>query len=186
MKSKKIVQEYPKKAWEKESAYTRTSWKRDEDNKSAIHARQGQRVYPRRKGDRNKSLHIDMPMKKRGIQQRWAVRKRPTLKANLSSEEWMRKPNWVHIAKTHMYPQKRDKSVFYSKDLREIRELCRATLLYPDLEKMDKNNPNRLVVKRRFKDVVGEHGRTECKCYVTRLIYDRMENEVVTAFPSLS
>ena len=185
MKITKIVQEYPRKAWEKESAYTRTSWKRDEDNKSAIHARQGQRVYPRRKGDRNKSLHIDMPMKKRGIQQRWAVRKRPTLKANLSSEEWMRKPNWVHIAKNHMYPKKRDKSVFYSKDLGEIIELCRATLLYPDLEEMDENNPNRLVLKRRFKDAVGEHGRKECKCYVTRVIYDRMENEVVTAFPSL-
>ena len=185
MKSKKIVQEYPEKAWEKESAYTWTSWKRDEDNKSAIHARQGQRVYPRRKGDKKKSLHIDMPMKKRGIQQRCAVRKRPTLKVNLSSEEWMRKPNWVHIAKTHMYPKKRDKSVFYSKELKEIRELCRATLLYPDLEEMDENYPNRLVLKRRFKDAVGEHGLTECQCYVTRVIYDRMGNEVVTAFPSL-
>lgn len=126
-----------------------------------------------------------MPVEKRGILQRWAPRKRTTLKANLSSEEWMRKPNWVHITKSHMYPKKKDKKVFYSKDLREIRELCRATLLYPDLEKMDKNNPNRIVLKRRFKDAVGEHGRKECKSYVTRVIYDRMENEVVTAFPSL-
>ena len=145
----------------------------------------GQRTYPRWKGDRDKSFHTDMPMKKREIQQRWAVRKRPTLKANLGTEEWMRKPNWVHITKSHMYPKEKDKSVFYSKDLREIRELCRATLLYPDLEKMDKNNPNRLMLKRRFKDAVGEHGLTGCKCYATRVIYDRMENEVVTAFPSL-
>ena len=134
----------------------------------------GQRTYPRWKGDRDKSFHTDMPMKKREIQQRWAVRKRPTLKANLGTEEWMRKPNWVHITKSHMYPKEKDKSVFY-----------RATLLYPDLEKMDKNNPNRLVLKRRFKDAVGEHGLTGCKCYATRLIYARMENEVVTAFPSL-
>ena len=84
-----------------------------------------------------------------------------------------------------MNPKKRDKSVFYSKELREIRELCRATLFYPDLEEMDENNPNRLVLKKRFKDAVGEHGRKECKCNVTRVIYDRMENEVVTAFPSL-
>ena len=83
MKSKKIVQEYPEKAWEKESAYTWTSWKRDEDNKSAIHARQGQRVYPRRKGDRNKSLHIDMPMKKRGKQRKVGCTKTSDIKGKL-------------------------------------------------------------------------------------------------------
>ena len=126
-----------------------------------------------------------MPVEKRGILQRWAPRKRTTLKANLSSEEWMRKPNWVHITKNHMYPKKKDKGVFYSKDLKEIRELCRATLLNPDLEKMDKNYPDRRKLKRKFRHAVGEDGLMGCKCYFVTVIYDRMENEVVTAFPSL-
>ena len=111
--------------------------------------------------------------------------KRTTLKANLSSEEWIRKPNWVHITKNHMYPKKKDKGVFYSKDLKEIRELCRATLLNPDLEKMDKNYPDRRKLKRKFRHAVGEDGLMGCKCYFVTVIYDRMENEVVTAFPSL-
>ena len=96
MNRKNKVQENPKKA-------TWISWKRDEDNKSSIAARQEQRAYPRWKGDGNKSIHVDMPVEKRGILQRWVPRKRTTLKANLSSEEWMRKPNWVHITKNHMY-----------------------------------------------------------------------------------
>ena len=105
MNRKNKVQESPRKV-------TWTSWKRDEDNHSSITARQGQRAYPRWKGERDKSFHTDMPVEKRGILQRWAPRKRTTLKANLSSEEWMRKPNWVHITKSHMYPKKKDKSVF--------------------------------------------------------------------------
>ena len=113
---KNKVQENPRKA-------TWTSWKRDEDNKSAILARQGQRTYSRWKGDRDKSFHTDMPMEKREIQQRWALRKRETLKANLGTEEWMRKPNWEHITKNHMYPKKKDKGVFYSKGLRPARLL---------------------------------------------------------------
>ena len=178
MNRKNKVQESPRKA-------TWTSWKRDEDNHLSITARRGQRAYTRWKGDRNKSLHIDMPVEKRGILKRRAPRKRTTLKANLSSEEWMRKPNWVHITKNHMYPKKKDKGVFYSKDLKEIRELCRATLLNPDLEKMGKNYPDRRKLKRKFRHAVGEDGLMGCKCYFVTVIYDRMENEVVTAFPSL-
>ena len=84
-----------------------------------------------------------------------------------------------------MYPKKKGKSVFYSKDLREIRVLCMATLLHPDLEKDDKSYPNRRKLKRRFKCAVGEDGLMGCKCYFVTVIYDRMGNEVVTAFPSL-
>ena len=117
-------------------------------------------------------------MEKRGIQQ-------PTSKANLSSGNWMTKRNWAHIARDHMYPKERNKSVFYSGDLREIRELCRMTLLYPHSEKIDEDYPNRLVLKRSFEDAVGEHGLTGFQCYVVKVIYDRIENEVVTTFPSL-
>ena len=46
-----------------------------------------------------------------------------------------------------MYPKKKDKGVFYSKDLKEIKELSRATLLNPDLEKMDTNYPDRRKLK---------------------------------------
>ena len=58
MNRKNKVQESPRKV-------TWTSWKRDEDNHSSITARQGQRAYPRWKGDKNKSLHIDMPVEKK-------------------------------------------------------------------------------------------------------------------------
>ena len=84
-----------------------------------------------------------------------------------------------------MYPKERNKSVFfYSEDLREIRELCRMTLLYPHSEKIDENYPNGLVLKRSFEDAVGEHCLTGSQCYVVTVIYDHIENEVVTAFPS--
>ena len=135
--------------------------------------------------DRNKSLHIDMPVEKRGILQRWAPRKRSISRGKLRSENWIRKRNWEHIAKYHMYPKKKGKGVFYSKDLREIRVLCMATLLHPDLEKMDKNYLDRRKLKRKFRHAVGEDGLMGCKCYFVTVIYDRMENEVVTAFPSL-
>ena len=135
--------------------------------------------------DRNKSLHIDMLMEKRRIQRRRAPRKLSISRGNLRSENWIRRRNWVHIAKYHMYPKKKGKGVFYSKDLREIRVLCMATLLHPDLEKDDKSYPNRRKLKRRFKCAVGEDGLTGRKCYSVTVIYDRMENEVVTAFPSL-
>ena len=46
MNRKNKVQESPRRA-------TWTSWKRDEDNHSSIAARQGQRAYPRWKGDKN-------------------------------------------------------------------------------------------------------------------------------------
>ena len=135
-------------------------------------------AHPRWKGDTNKSIYINIPMEKRGIQQ-------PTSKANLSSENWMTKRNWAHIARDHMCPKERNKSVFYSEDLREIRELCRMTLLYPHSEKIDEDYPNRLVLKRSFEHAVGEHGLTGFQCYVVKVIYDRIENEVVTTFPSL-
>ena len=84
-----------------------------------------------------------------------------------------------------MYPKKKGKGVFYSKDLREIRVLCMATLLHPDLEKMDKNYLDRRKLKRKLRHAVGEDGLMGCKCYFVTVIYDLMENEVVTAFPSL-
>ena len=60
-----------------------------------------------------------------------------------------------------------------------------ATLLRPDLEEEDKSYPNRRELKRRFRCAVGEDGLMGCKCYFVTVIYDSMENEVVTAFPSL-
>ena len=126
-----------------------------------------------------------MLMEKRRIQRRRVPRKRSTSRGNLRSENWIRKRNWVHIATFHMYPKKKGKGVFYSKDLREIRELCMATLLHPDLEEEDKSHPNRRELKRRFRCAVGEDGLMGCKCFFVTVIYDRMENEVVTAFPSL-
>ena len=108
-----------------------------------------------------------------------------TSRGNLRSKNWIRKRNWEHITKNHMYPKKKDKGVFYSKDLKEIKELSRATLLNPDLEKMDKNYSDRRKLKRKFRHAVGDDGLMGCKCYFVTVIYDRMENEVVTAFPSL-
>ena len=119
-----------------------------------------------------------MPMGKRGI-------KKPTSKANLRSENWMTKRNWKHIARDHMYPKERNKSIFYNEDLREIRELCRKILLNPHLEEMDKNDPNRLELKGRFRHAIGEHGLTGYHCYIVTVIYDHKNNEVVTAYPSL-
>ena len=46
-----------------------------------------------------------------------------------------------------MYPKERNKSIFYSEDLREIRKLCRTILLNPLSEEMDKTDPNRLELK---------------------------------------
>ena len=119
-----------------------------------------------------------MPKGKRGIQQ-------PTSKANLRSEHWMTKRNWVHIARDHMYPKERNKSIFYSEDIREIRKLCRTILLNPRSEEMDKNDPNRLELKGWFRHAIGEHGLTGYQCYIVTVIYDHKNNEVVTAYPSL-
>ena len=57
MNRKNKVQESPRKV-------TWTSWKRDEDNHSSTTARQGQRAYPRWKGDSTRASTSTCPWKK--------------------------------------------------------------------------------------------------------------------------
>ena len=101
------------------------------------------------------------------------------------TSNWQREGGWKHIAYFHMFPARKDKSVFFAKKLGEIRKLCQKTLKDPDFVRKDKNYQNRKVYKRRFSDPVGVHGLSRATCYTVTAVYKTRTGEIVTAFPSI-
>jgi hypothetical protein len=92
----------------------------------------------------------------------------------------------IHAFKTHIGDfTLGKKSMFLSRDEREVEYLIRQTIENADVQSPHRSNPSRLVFKKRFNNQIGKHGYTGNPCYRVIVIYDLRTCTIITAFPAL-
>lgn len=79
----------------------------------------------------------------------------------------------------------RDCSMFKSNDVEEVNDIINETVNYPDKIKAQRSDINRIVYIKKFKKVVGLHGRTKKECKKVLVICSKTDNSIITAFPIL-
>ena len=90
-----------------------------------------------------------------------------------------------HVYIRDMQGAPRDCSMFKSNDVEEVNDIINETVNYPDKIKAHRSDINRIVYIKKFKKVVGLHGRTKKECKKVLVICSKTDNSIITAFPIL-
>ena len=84
-----------------------------------------------------------------------------------------------------MFKGKYGKSIFKDTKLCDIRSLVKRTRTRPDEIVKDKSNKDRLVFKKSFNTPIGFHGFSGAECHTVKVVYDVLQQRLVTAYPIL-
>ena len=89
-----------------------------------------------------------------------------------------------HIEQNHMFRGKEGKSVFIATKLCDVWALVNKAMKCPDHVGEDRSNDQREVYLKSFATPVGVDGLL--RCYTIKVVYDRRNNQVITAYPTFS
>ena len=108
-----------------------------------------------------------------------------------SSKSWMRDITRSlkddvkeHIRASHMDPGEQGKSCFYAAGETVVWKMIEETLHNQDVKTPHRSYKNRIVFQKKFSSPVGKHGRNGAPCSSVTVIYDTLDQSIVTAFPT--
>ena len=90
-----------------------------------------------------------------------------------------------HIIKRHIRPVKSGKSYFLSQDAKYVSCLVTRTISNPDQILPHRGGNSKEVIKKVFPLQIGVHGYNGKACYSITAVIDTMNNQVITAYPTL-
>ena len=112
-------------------------------------------------------------------------------KMTSSSKSWMRDITYTlkddvkeHIRASHMDPGEQGKSCFYAAGETIVWKMIEETLHNQDVKTPHRSYKNRIVFQKKFSSPVGKHGRNGAPCSSVTVIYDTLDQSIVTAFPT--
>ena len=97
-----------------------------------------------------------------------------------------RKSTMDHIERNHMLRGKQGKSIFLATNRCDVWAMIEETLTNPDSVSVHRSKTNKRIYKKNFVSAVGLNGFSGAWCYAVTVIYDTRNNQIVTAFPSVS
>lgn len=108
-----------------------------------------------------------------------------------SSKSWMRDITCSlkddvkeHIRASHMDPGEQGKSGFYAAGETVVWKMIEETLHNQDVKTPHRSYKNRIIFQKKFSSPVGKHGRNGAPCSSVTVIYDTLDQSIVTAFPT--
>lgn len=108
-----------------------------------------------------------------------------------SSKSWMHDITYTlkddvkeHIRASHMDPGEQGKSCFYAAGETVVWKMIEETLHNQDVKTPHRSYKNRIVFQKKFSSPVGKHGRNGAPCSSVTVIYDTLDQSIVTAFPT--
>jgi hypothetical protein len=89
-----------------------------------------------------------------------------------------------HVRRTHIGVWTGTKSMFLSRDEREVEDLIRQAINNADVQ-LHHYDPSKWVLSKRFNNQIGKHGYTGNPCYRVIAIYNWRTRTIITAYPVL-
>ncbi len=93
--------------------------------------------------------------------------------------------NIEHIIERHMLPAPKETSYFLSSDVQEIYGIIMEAYRGPHERFPHRTKKDNFVFQKKFRQQLGVHGISQAPCYCLTGIFDRKNNAIITAYPTV-
>ena len=89
------------------------------------------------------------------------------------------------IIKKHTLPVQNGKSYYMSRDIKYLKNIILQTVANPDQRRRHQDNRRKSVLLKKYPEQIGMHGFTGRPCHTIVVILLNINNQIITAYPSL-